>query len=221
MAQSNYNIPNDSAPAVRAQLNSVFQSIASNNSGTSAPATTFPHQWWYDSTTNILKQRNAADSAWIDIGTFDQTGGTFSPFGVAQLTQTQAEDPASTVFGTVSGQRLEQQTNAAFNVTGSAPKYACRAWVNFNGTGTVAIRESGNVSSITDNGTGDYTVNFTTAMPDANYIMVGSGQFNATDSNIQVNPLGDAATGSRRIRVANSSAAVPVDCETVNVSVFR
>ena len=47
--------------------------------------------------------------------------------------------------------------------------YGCRAWVNFNGTGTVAIRASGNVSSITDNGTGDYTINFTTAMPDANY----------------------------------------------------
>lgn len=46
----------------------------------------------------------------------------------------------------------------------------CRAWVNFNGTGTVAIRASANVSSITDNsGNGNYTVNFTTAMPDANY----------------------------------------------------
>jgi hypothetical protein len=45
----------------------------------------------------------------------------------------------------------------------------CRAWVNFNGTGTVAIRASFNVSSITDNGNGDYTVNFTTAMPDVNY----------------------------------------------------
>ena len=53
-------------------------------------------------------------------------------------------------------------------VTGTAPIYPCRAWVNFNGTGTVAIRASGNVSSITDNGVGDYTVNFTTALPDAN-----------------------------------------------------
>jgi hypothetical protein len=51
----------------------------------------------------------------------------------------------------------------------AATAYGCRAWVNFNGTGTVAIRGSGNVSSITDNGTGDYTVNFSTAMPDANY----------------------------------------------------
>ena len=47
--------------------------------------------------------------------------------------------------------------------------YKCKAFVNFNGTGTVAIRASGNVSSITDNGVGDYTVNFTTAMVDANY----------------------------------------------------
>jgi hypothetical protein len=54
-------------------------------------------------------------------------------------------------------------------VSGTAPLYMCRAWVNFNGTGTVAIRASGNVSSITDNGVGDYTINFTTAMPDANY----------------------------------------------------
>ena len=54
-------------------------------------------------------------------------------------------------------------------ISGTAPLYMCRAWVNFNGQGTVAIRASGNVSSITDNGTGDFTINFTTAMPDANY----------------------------------------------------
>ena len=87
-------------------------------------------------------------------------------------------DAAGTVF--VSGQALSATTGSfSGDVTlgssvlatpsGSAPSYTCRAWVNFNGTGTVAIRESGNVSSITDNGTGDYTVNFTTAMPDANY----------------------------------------------------
>jgi len=59
-------------------------------------------------------------------------------------------------------------------VTGTAPLYAARAWVRFNGTGTVAITGSGNVSSITDNGTGSYTVNFTTAMPNSNYNAVQS-----------------------------------------------
>jgi len=60
--------------------------------------------------------------------------------------------------------------NPSTNIDGI--NYSCRAWVNFNGTGTVAIRASGNVTSITDNGTGNYTVNFTTAMPDTNYCPV-------------------------------------------------
>jgi len=64
--------------------------------------------------------------------------------------------------------------DALSTASGSAPSYSARAWVNFNGTGTVAIRESGNVSSITDLGTGYYTINFTTAMPDANYSIVGN-----------------------------------------------
>lgn len=58
------------------------------------------------------------------------------------------------------------------SLEGSAPAYACRAWVNFNGTGTVAIRASGNVSSITDRGAGLYTANLSTAMPDVNYAAV-------------------------------------------------
>jgi len=79
---------------------------------------------------------------------------------------TSASDlPAANLTGNVAAARI---TNA-LNAGGSAPIYACRAWVNFNGSGTVAIREDGNVSSITDEGTGDYTVNFTTAMSDANY----------------------------------------------------
>jgi hypothetical protein len=67
--------------------------------------------------------------------------------------------------------RIDGSSNLQFNSGyGSvATAYGCRAWVNFNGTGTVAIRASGNVTSITDNAAGDYTVNFTTAMPDANY----------------------------------------------------
>ena len=59
------------------------------------------------------------------------------------------------------------QFNSGYGSVATA--YGCRAWVNFNGTGTVAIRGSGNVTSITDNGTGAYAVNFTNAMPDANY----------------------------------------------------
>jgi hypothetical protein len=71
---------------------------------------------------------------------------------------------AANLTGNVAAARITDALNAG----GSAPIYACRAWVNFNGTNG-SIRASGNVSSVTRNGTGDYTVNFTTAMPDANY----------------------------------------------------
>jgi hypothetical protein len=79
--------------------------------------------------------------------------------------------PATT--GTVVLQNASNNLLMNSGYGSDAVAYGCRAWVNFNGTGTVAIRASGNVTSITDNGTGDYTVNFTTAMPDANYAAVG------------------------------------------------
>ena len=89
------------------------------------------------------------------------------------------------ITGTLSDQTdlqtaINTQTKIALNASGDAPIYACRAWVSFDGTGTVAIRASGNVSSITDNGTGNYTVNFTTAMPDANYAISHGGGNNTT-----------------------------------------
>jgi len=73
--------------------------------------------------------------------------------------------------------RIDSSGNLKFNsgYGSAATAYGCRAWVNFNGTGAVAIRDSGNVSSITDLGTGQYQVNFTTAMPDVNYAIVFSG----------------------------------------------
>jgi hypothetical protein len=85
--------------------------------------------------------------------------------GISQLSATGT--PSSTTF--LRGDNTWNGVASLTTASGSAPSYSARAWVNFNGSGTVAIRASGNVSSITDNGTGNYTVNFTTAMPDANY----------------------------------------------------
>lgn len=91
--------------------------------------------------------------------------------------------------------------------------YKCRAWVNFNGTGTVAIRASGNVSSITDNGTGDYTVNFATAMPDANYAA-------SVDANIAQTEYFTPVAGSLRVITSGSTGAI-TDVSVVTVSIFR
>ena len=105
--------------------------------------------------------------------------------------------------------------------TGSAPIYGARALVNFNGTGTVAIRASGNVSSITDNGTGDYTINFTTAMVDANYaINVGAKRGSLNESLHGSQSTTAPTTGSCRI-IVGQGAFTLVDGDYVNVSIFR
>jgi hypothetical protein len=107
-------------------------------------------------------------------------------------------------------------TSSANVIQGSA-----KAWVNFNGTGTVAIRASYNVSSITDNGTGDYTINFTNALADANYAFAGSGVNEAINTNVVTsNPTTARTTTALRITVClpNNSNG---DASIVNVAVFR
>ena len=81
MSQHDYNIANQTAAAFRADLNLALGAIQSTNSGTAAPSTTIAYQYWYDTTNNILKLRNANNDGWIDIGTFDQTEGTFTAAG--------------------------------------------------------------------------------------------------------------------------------------------
>jgi len=134
-----------------------------------------------------------------------------------ELTQVQVEDDTSIVFGQVSGQRLAQATVSTLNAGGSAPLYACRAWVNFNGTGTVAIRASGNVSSITDNGTGDYTVNFTEGVEDANYAAVASADQASRPvavRNYTVSSIGVQTSGG-------GSSTAPQDNDFISVAIFR
>lgn len=106
--------------------------------------------------------------------------------------------------------------------TSGVEVYTAKAWVNFNGTGTVAIRASGNVTSVTDNGTGDYTVNFTTAMPDANYSVVGTvRRSDATDICNQISHLTAPSTTSVRVTSKASTANVAFDVITYSVAVFR
>jgi hypothetical protein len=99
----------------------------------------------------------------------------------------------------------------------------CKAWVNFNGTGTVAIRASYNVSSITDNGTGDYTVNFTTALVDANYCAVAcSSRTDSANGYGNVHATASApAAGSLRVTSRITTNADPNDQAYFFVAIFR
>lgn len=105
--------------------------------------------------------------------------------------------------------------------TGTAPIFGVRAWVNFDGTGTVAVRSSGNVSSITDNGTGDYTINLSTAMPDANYAVsvIAGGASNSVCRTFE--DLTARTASLFRIAVFNSGSGSVVDSSQINIMVIR
>lgn len=116
------------------------------------------------------------------------------------------------------------QFNSGFGSVVTA--YGCRVWISFNGTGAIAIRASANVSSIADNGgLGDYTVNFSTSMPDANYACVGTCNVTGSEiatRNVAINARtgsGSQAAGSVRLWVSDDVAAV--DRAIVNIAVFR
>jgi hypothetical protein len=132
-------------------------------------------------------------------------------------------------FGTNSGggavaerMRLDSSGNFQFNSGyGSvATAYGCRAWVNFNGTGTVAIRASGNVTSITDNNTGDYTVNFTTAMPDANYCANVSAGLAGNTRNLS-GLYGYSTQTASAVRVSGLETTGRIDMDLMCVAIFR
>lgn len=113
--------------------------------------------------------------------------------------------------------------NLSFNsgYGSSTTAYGCRAWVNFNGTGTVAIRASGNVSSITDAGnTGQYTVNFTTAFPDASYAVCGTAGGSANGYQLNKRPDSPASTTSVGIIVGVPGVS-DNDDSNINVAIFR
>ena len=143
-----------------------------------------------------------------------------------------ADDLASTLD--LSGKTVTLPTATTVDelstATGSAPSYSARAWVNFNGTGTVAIRDSGNVSSITDNGTGNYTVNFTTAMPDVNYSVVATTSTKTARTGTTVCEILDTTgtpnitTTTAQVTTSEVSSVVnrtPTDRPLVSVAIFR
>ncbi len=139
-------------------------------------------------------------------------------------------DATTTVVGTDATQTLSNKTFSGATTfgtasmpepNGSTPLYSSRAWVNFNGTGTVAIRSSGNVSSITDNGTGDYTVNFSTAMSDTNYCVVGMRDYGVNDNGkYSMILISSITTSAFRFAIVNPGVNV-YDSAYVQLSAFR
>lgn len=164
------------------------------------------------STANVTVQRAGSDQ--IDSGPTSVTSIVIPPNQSLRLVRARGSSLWHPVGQTAQARNIE--------APGVAPVYACRAWVNFNGAGAIAIRGSGNISSITDNGVGDYTLNFATSMPDANFAVSGAAKLN-NDTSITVNECGilPCAFSTSSVRVLMDDDASPRDPAIVNVMIFR
>jgi hypothetical protein len=137
-------------------------------------------------------------------------------FGIANNTEAAA--------GVISDKFITPQTlKGGLNASGSAPIYAARAWVNFIGT-TGVIRASGNVSSVSDNGVGDFTLNFTTALPDTNYTFVASSSANSGDTTVfhpTVSNTYGLSTTNLRINCRGQDRVTLADVTQAMIAIFR
>jgi hypothetical protein len=157
-------------------------------------------------------------------GIYHEYGGGFGASGgLTFATNTANAGPITFATANTERVRIDTSGNLLFNSGyGSvATAYGCRAWVNFNGTGTVAINGSGNVSSITDRGTGLYTANFTTAMPDVNYSVSGACQRGTTNDDTVFRLSNSIGLTTGGVGIATGTGTSYVDQTIVTVAIFR
>jgi phage-related tail fiber protein len=114
MAQHDYNIANQTASSARTDINNALAAIVSNNSGTSAPSSTFANQWWYDTTNNKLYFRNEGNTAWIELGQLDQVNNKFFSSGTPSgAVMNFAQSTAPTGWLKANGQLISRATYAS------------------------------------------------------------------------------------------------------------
>lgn len=177
---------------------------------TSSAATVLANGYKFSTTPNKVASSYSASLAKSAI---ELSGGIINFYGDTANTIASGTDATPTLRG-----RFSNDGNFSFDsgYGSAAVAYGCRAWVNFNGTGTVAIRGSGNITSITDHGIGDYTVNFTNAMPDTNFAAVGAFAWSNNGNPLSPNTL---TTGGVRVGILEANAYV--DRTLIFVAVFR
>jgi len=228
MSQHDFVIANQTANSARLDINSGLQALASNNSGNSAPSTTYANMWWYETDTNLLKIRNENDSAWINVAYVDQTNNVY-----AVLDNTKLVNTSGAQTGLLGGQ-LQSFWNAGTGTTESLISPAnfkgafdtftvpspIKAWANINGANG-SIRASSGISGCVRNADGDYTVTFTSnLMPDANYAMTGIAGMTEDDNRASLDIYILAQT-TARFTVVNHGNGLPQSPTWVCVQFVR
>ena len=149
---------------------------------------------------------------------------TETQIGVAEIATQTEVDTATDDTRFVTPKKLLAGVKNHLNASGNAPIYPCRAWVNFNGIGTPTIRAGGNALGITDHAVGEYSLNFSTAMQDANYAFFGFCNFPDSSSSAGIVSFGNDFTmsaSSLRIKASNTTTGGTNDSEFITLGVFR
>jgi hypothetical protein len=154
MAQHDYVIANDTAANVRSDINAALAAIASNNSGSSEPSTTYANQWWYDTTTDILKIRAEANDAWISVAKLNQASDQFFPIvGGVEVTATGTElnvlDGITATTAQLNG--VSQTLSGTITIAGGTQNWTVVASGSnltfaYNGTNRMRLDSSGNIT---------------------------------------------------------------------------
>ena len=202
MAQHDYTIDNQTFPSYRTDHNNSLSAIVSNNSGATQPSTTYAYQWWYDTSSNILKLRNADNDAWINIGTFDQTNDTVTLVG------TEATLPTIT---SISPDTID---NTASNVVITGTNYVITPNVEIiSTTGAITFP-----NSVTRDSATQLTINVTLPTDGTYFIRIENPDGGAVRSSTAAGSLGDVAAGSAvSLSVAGTSDSTVAYSETTAV----
>jgi len=171
MATHDYVIANDTAANVRADLNNALAAIVSNNSSATAPATTYANMWWYDSTNDILKIRNEADTDWIDVFTVNQTD---SQIEFTTVNATNYGDGTDSVPASAVLEGTAKVHGASLAGAAATPAY--------------------NISSVTDVSTGVYTFTPTNVFSSTAYTAIGGGDPRGTTVNTSTGVVKNTAS---------------------------
>lgn len=187
MSQNDLTIANQGFPAFRSDLNSALQALASNNSGTSAPSTTFANMWWYDSTNNIMYIRNEDNDAWIKFAELDQTNDKFILSGTLQLDDGSASAPALTFNSDTNIGIYRGGTDILKFVTSGTDAITINASQNVTMAGTLAVT---GIGTFTDD------------------IIIGDGKTIGSAS--KVDAITIASSGLTQLRSTGIGAGSPV-----------
>lgn len=248
-------IANQTSTSARTDINNVNVSLVSNftrswngtavETETTEPTQTYSNMWWSDTDNDLLKIRADGNDAWIPVAYLDQTNDKFRILDDTQVVDTSGtqtgllgdqdtltwETGTGTTESLVSPAKLkaaaDSATESKLNISGTAPIYGVRAWVNFDGTGSTsanqALRATGNIASVYKNTTGNYTVTFTTAMPDANYAVLYGGGIStgvSSDNGTTIDVY-DQVAGSFKVNITDPTGNSRVNIPRCYLTIVR